>query len=113
MEIRISEADGIKTAAVVGSLDVHTSEQARMQLFQTITPRSKVIVDLSNCAYISSSGLRVLLLTAKRAKSVSARVAYAAAIEEVADVLEMTGFDRLLDSAPTVEEAREKLNGKS
>lgn len=113
MEIRIRETDGIKTAAVAGSLDAHTSEQARIQLFQAIVPHSKVIVDLSKCAYISSAGLRVLLLTAKRAKSVSARVAYAAAIEEVADVLEMTGFDRLLDSAATAEEAREKLNGRS
>jgi len=74
----------------------------------------KIIIDLSECPYVSSSGLRILLLIAKKAKKVeNNRVVYAALIEEVVDVLKMTGFIKLLECMPTLDEAIKKYRRTS
>lgn len=97
--------NGVKLVKVSGSMNVNTSEQAQEDIFRFLEANDRIAIDLSACEYISSSGLRVLLLTAKRAKSLQAKVVYAAAIPEVKEVLEMTGFIKVLECADTLDEA--------
>lgn len=54
-----------------------------------------VVFDLSQLVYMSSAGLRVLLVALKACKARGARVGLAAAQPNVLQVLEMSGFAKM------------------
>jgi anti-sigma B factor antagonist len=56
-----------------------------------------VTVDLSELDYISSAGLRVLLVTAKAAKARGGKVVLSAPRPSILEVLKISGFDRILE----------------
>ena len=67
------------------------------------------IVDLAACAYISSTGIRSLLMSAKQLNARSGRLFLACARPEVAQVLEMAGLREALNLRETVEEAQAEI----
>lgn len=108
MNVTVERDDEIKIVALDGQLDVAGSDKAREEVIKQIDGKP-MIVDMSKCSYVSSSGLRVLLMIAKTAKSKGVKVTYAAAIEEVIDVFQMTGFIKMLHCVPTIEDALNEL----
>lgn len=54
-------------------------------------------IDLSGLDYVSSAGLRVLLMTAKAVKSKGGAVALLAPRPPVLEVLRLSGFDKLFE----------------
>jgi anti-anti-sigma factor len=74
-----------------------------------IVPNGRLVLDLSACQYVSSAGLRVLLMVAKLLTSKKGRGALAGVSEEVMDVMEMTGFAHFFETHDTVESAVEAL----
>ena len=61
---------------------------------------TSVTVDLSDLDYISSAGLRVLLVTAKTAKSLGGKVVLSAPKPSILDVIKISGFDRIIEIQP-------------
>ena len=108
MNVTVERDDNIKIVAIEGRLDVVGSDQARDAILNLLDSKS-MIVDMSKCDYVSSSGLRALIVIAKTAKSKGTKLIYAAAIDEVVDVLEMTGFIHMLNCVSTIAEAEKKL----
>lgn len=111
MQVTVKQNDAIKILAFEGQLDVASSDFAREETLKLLEEKP-TIISLAKCSYISSSGLRALLLIAKTAKAKKIKVIYAEAIPEVMDVLQMTGFSKLLRCVPTIEEAMKELNGE-
>ena len=109
MNVTVERDDNIKIVAIEGRLDVVGSDQARDEIVN-LMDNKPMIVDMSKCDYVSSSGLRALIVVAKTAKTKGIKVIYAAAIDEVIDVLEMTGFLRMLNYVPTIEDAIKELS---
>jgi anti-anti-sigma factor len=56
-----------------------------------------VNIDLSELDYISSAGLRVLLMTAKAAKAKGGKVVLNAPKPAILEVIKISGFDRILE----------------
>lgn len=56
-----------------------------------------VTVDLSELDYVSSAGLRVLLVTAKAAKARGGKVVLSAPKPSILEVIKISGFDRILE----------------
>ena len=69
MDIKTSEQAGIKVVAVSGEVDLSTSPQVRDALLDCILGGSSVVVDLSQVAYIDSSGVASLVEAFQNAKS--------------------------------------------
>lgn len=57
---------------------------------------SNMLIDLSGVSYLSSAGLRVLLIAAKAAKLRGGKVAIASPQPSVKDIIVMSGFDKLI-----------------
>ena len=57
---------------------------------------SSLLIDLSGVSYLSSAGLRVLLIAAKTAKLRGGKTALAAVQPAVKDIIVMSGFDKLM-----------------
>jgi anti-anti-sigma factor len=68
-----------------------------------------LVFDLAGIDYLSSAGLRVVLVAAKSSRAGGGKTVLAGARPAVQEILKMSGFDRIVESAPTVEEARARI----
>ena len=86
-------------------------EQALAPLLaQAATRRSGVILDFSGVEYISSVGLRVLMVAAKTLRPLGARIGVAALKPLVAEIFAISRFDSVLDVAPSVRAALAQMS---
>jgi anti-sigma B factor antagonist/stage II sporulation protein AA (anti-sigma F factor antagonist) len=67
--------------------------------------RDHVVLDLASVDFISSAGLRVLMLAAKQAKAQRGFLAVAAAQPLVGEILEISKFTLVLRTLPSVRDA--------
>jgi len=83
------------TLAIAGRIDANTAPQLEKELSASLDGVTSLTLDLKDLAYISSAGLRVLLVAQKRMmKQGAMRVINVC--EAVLDVFEMTGFSDIL-----------------
>ena len=61
-----------------------------------------VVIDMTEVAYVSSAGLRIMLIGGKTAKATGKAFSLAGLKPAVAEVFKMSGFDRLLTIHPDV-----------
>jgi anti-anti-sigma factor len=87
-------------------------EQALSPLVaQAGTGKGAIVLDFSSVDYISSVGLRVLMIASKQMRQHGARIVLAAPQPVVAEILSISRFDRVLEIAPSVRRALEWLSG--
>ncbi len=108
MTVTVERDDNVKIIALDGQLDVATSDKTREDVLALLESKPTVI-NMSKVTYVSSSGLRSLLMIAKSAKSKGVQVIYAGTCSEVLDVFEMTGFIKMLKCVPTMADALKEL----
>jgi anti-anti-sigma factor len=82
--------------ALEGRLDTATAPQLQETLIPAFEEATAITLDFGSLAYVSSAGLRVLLLGAKTAKAKDASMVLRGVSEEVMEVFEMTGFADIL-----------------
>ena len=93
---------------VSGEVDLTTHERLREQLAEAAKAGGPVVVDLSSCNFIDSSGIRALLLglrATEESADDSASFSIAAPASQVARVLELTGLNETVTLYKTVDEA--------
>jgi anti-anti-sigma factor len=61
---------------------------------------NNVLMDFSGLSYISSAGLRVVLVTAKKTKAVGGKLALCSLNDSIREVFVVSGFDAILDIQP-------------
>lgn len=94
----IIEAEGAHQVTLSGRLDSATSgdfERSLQGLFQVVG--AKVMMDFSTLDYISSAGLRVVLMAAKRAKQGQGQLVLYGLQPHVKEVFEISGFLKILE----------------
>ena len=65
----------------------------------------KIVVDMEKVRYISSAGLRTLLIAAKEIKAVKGKIVICSMIESVKKVFEISGFSTIFETCDTEVEA--------
>ncbi len=111
MNINVNEGNGCAVLALEGRLDSNTSESLAQQLNTTIDGgQPNVVVDFSQLAYISSAGLRVLLMAAKRVKASKGALILCGMQEHIREVFEISGFLQILTVTDTQQEAEAMLD---
>lgn len=107
----------VVVAAPVGRID-HTAAprfEQSLALLLTESDRCKggLILDFAGVEYISSVGLRVLMIAAKQLRGQGTRIAVAALSPVVAEIFAISRFDRVLDVVPSVRGAVETLSANA
>ncbi|MBR1490600.1 MAG: STAS domain-containing protein [Bacteroidales bacterium] len=98
MEIHITESKGTLTARFVGRLDTPAAADATRDVQPLIDGADKtIILDCSEMAYISSSGLRIFLTIRKAAAAKGGKVIIEGLSNEIRQVFMMTGFLQLFE----------------
>ena len=94
-----------------GRLDGSTGILFEQDVQQQIDAgNNSLVVDFSQLEYISSAGLRALLVVAKKLKSTGGRMALCALRKPVKEVFDVTGYTTLLDVFPTRDAASAHLS---
>ncbi len=63
--------------------------------------RLRMLLDFGELQYISSAGLRIVLLAAKKMKSAGGKMALCSLNPQIAEVFEISGFSNILDIHPS------------
>ena len=82
--------------ALEGRLDTMTAPDLEKELKESLADVKDLTIDMSKLEYISSAGLRTLLM-AKKTLHNKGNVVIVNANDIVKEVFEVTGFDSLLD----------------
>jgi len=93
MKIGEERRDETLIVTASGRIDSNSSsELERALLGHTGSGESRIVVDLAEVEYISSAGLRVLLMVAKKLQATKGRLVLCAMPESVRLVFELAGF---------------------
>jgi len=90
---------------------VSSSELERLVVSRIDAGEKRLVLDLSGVEYISSAGLRVLLMAAKRLKEPPGGLVLCGMGPSVRTVLELAGFLPLFAVEPRREQALARLGG--
>ncbi len=93
-----------------GKLDSNTSSQLEQKLISEIDGgTSKIIVDCSKLDYISSAGLRVLLVGAKKLKAINGKIVLCSLQDYIKEVFEIAGFTAIFPIHPDLTSALDNI----
>jgi anti-anti-sigma factor len=109
MRIEANTDDGIVRFIFEGRLDAVSSETAESDLMAAIAEGGRYLYDLTDLAYISSAGLRVLLATSKQIQRMQGRFVMCAASADVRHILDISGFASIFQLVDTIEEGQAHL----
>lgn len=110
MEIKVENNDNYALVSLDGKLDSVSSGETENKLKEIMSGEQKtILINMENMKYISSAGLRVLLIMAKKAKAAQSRLILSSLIPEVKDVFNISGLANLFEIHDSVEEAVKTL----
>ncbi|WP_159349831.1 STAS domain-containing protein [Roseomonas harenae] len=94
----VEHREGATTiAALEGRLDTATAAATEEKLI-ALLDQGGVVADMTGVRYVSSAGLRVLLKTAKQARTRNVGFSVCGLQPAVREVFEISGFDKIIPS---------------
>jgi len=110
MDITEEKREDVMLLGIKGRLDASTANELEEKLLASINGgERRLALDCSQLDYISSAGLRVLLLAAKRLGSSNGKIVLFALKDQIKGVFDIAGFSSLFPSFTTQEEALKSL----
>jgi anti-anti-sigma factor len=95
--MRLETAGDVLVVVLEGRLDSSNSKEVEQELMQAIEGRHAVVIDFAGLSYISSAGLRVILLVGKRMRAARGRLALCSLPSTIREVFEISGFLSIFD----------------
>lgn len=106
MDLNKVNENGVVKITIDGRLDATTSPEAEKLINEVLAGGNvKLVVDLSRLEYISSAGLRVLLVAAKGVRQGKGNIVLCGLSEGVKEVFEISGFSSIFNITETLDEA--------
>ena len=96
MQISVKTIEKVKVLKIEGKLNTRSSPDAEKQLARLIESGEKrILINLEKLDYISSSGLRVLLATAKKLNSSGGELRICGVKDFVEEIFQISGFSTI------------------
>ena len=112
MNVTTERQDGVLSARVTGRIDAVNVRELEETIRTAIEDGDRaLILDFEKLVYISSTGLRAVLMTAKSLWKRNATFALCSLPEVVRAVFRVSGFDKVIAIHPTRAEAPAALDG--
>ena len=106
MEITEDKTGSVIILILKDRLDANTSDSLQEKLFASIDGGAdRFAVNFVDLDYISSAGLRVLLLAMKKLKSIHGKIVRYALREQIQEVFDIAGFSPVFPFFDSREEA--------
>lgn len=107
ISIKVETLDDVTEVVMKGRLDGNTMKEVEDQLESLIfqTKKTKVFFELKELEYISSAGLRVMLLSLKRITANQGKLVLCELQQNVQEIFNLSGFSSIFKIVATREEA--------
>jgi len=113
MEIQSKTGEGFTSLSIKGRLDAVTAAAAEAAINKTIdSGASNLVLDLTGLDYVSSAGLRVLLVTAKKLSRLNGKIILFGLQDTVKEVFTISGFLSIFPVAADEAEAAKTFQTK-
>lgn len=96
MQITEARDNDVITISVEGRVDTNTSPQLQEAILKSFQKVNQVVLDFEQCTYVSSAGLRALLIGQKTANSKKGTMKLVHVPDILMSVLQMSGFINIL-----------------
>lgn len=97
MKIEFQNENEKTIVSLEGRMDTNTSPDFQKELEEYYNKEGfSVVLDFEKLDFVSSAGLRVLLLIQKKAKALNGRMVIRNVKPEIEEVFDMTGFTDIL-----------------
>jgi anti-anti-sigma factor len=104
MKIAHEDKDGVACITIDGRLDADSAPQAEQAVKDLIRAGShRLVFDFSRMDYISSAGLRVILMTVKELRAKEGKVVLCGLTPYVKEVFDVSNFASIVPIADSVE----------
>ena len=114
MEFSSRKLAEVIIAAPVGQIDHPNAQELERVLTplvdETLAARAPLVLDFSGVEYISSMGLRVLMVTAKQMRARGSRIAVAALRPVVKEIFDIARFNHVLEVFPSLRAALQEMS---
>ncbi|MDD2853113.1 MAG: STAS domain-containing protein [Desulfuromonadaceae bacterium] len=90
-------------ATVCGEIDGKTAPQVQTELLAALQEGKRLLLDMRGVTFLSSAGLRMLLLLYRQIAARKGKVVLVGVSEEIRDTMSMTGFINFFILADTLE----------
>jgi len=108
MEIAENKVENQIVVSLGGRIDSTAAVEFEEKLIQTIDGGARImIVDFQKVLFISSAGLRVLLLAAKKVKPYGGKILLCGMSKDVKEVFDISGFSSIFEIHEDAEKAVE------
>jgi anti-sigma B factor antagonist len=101
MSIESMSQDNVTIVFLEGSIDGKTAPVVRDELRPILAKAEDVVLDMSKVDYLSSAGLRLLLVIYREFAATNKKLVLAGLSREVEEVMSYTGFLTFFQLAPT------------
>lgn len=109
--MEIKEIDEVKLVVMIPRFDAFSAKEIETEFIDLIEKgSSKILCDLSQTEYISSAGLRVLLVTAKRLQQNDGKLILCNMGSCVSGVFETSGFIKIFEVYDSEEQALQSFS---
>lgn len=110
MNIQAKEEGSITIITLTGELDGRTAPQVEENLLPLAKPGCKVVLEMSGVPYMSSAGLRILLLLYRQITGQDGKVVLVGLQEMLRDMMAITGFLDFFEDYKTIAAGIAALN---
>ena len=97
MDLTPDRNGSVLVISVNGRIDGVNAREFESSLSEMIADDKAVALNLAELSYISSAGLRSILITAKNLSSNSAKFALCSIPANIMEIVKVAGFDRIID----------------
>ena len=106
MDVTAERQDGVFSVQVDGRIDGSNAVEFEEAIRTAVEESDRaVFMDFEKLSYISSAGLRAILLTAKSLGNRDAKFALCSLLGPIGEVFEISGFDKIIAIHPSRVEA--------
>ena len=103
MELQVRKQGDVTILEASGDVDGSTAPALQEQVLAVVGSGCKLLMDMSNVGFMSSAGLRVMLLLHRQVSSGNGQVVLVGLSDEIRDTMTATGFLKYFTTTNTVE----------
>ena len=97
MQTNVVAGEGYSIIQLIGKLDSDTAAKVEAVFTETTESQTRLLLDLAKLKYISSAGLRILLLAAKRVQQKGGCIVLFSLQPNVREIFDISGFSSMFD----------------
>lgn len=109
MDVQARPFQNAVVIEVIGDVDGSTAPALQEQILASAQPGCRLLVDMSRVSFMSSAGLRVMLILHRTISSNKGQVVLVGLSDDIRDTMSATGFLKFFTTADTLEAGLQAL----